>query len=68
MPVEAKVYAPILEARYKSIVHLIRSSGTTQVLELASGFSLRGLAMSENSDLVYVDTDLPGIREEKVNW
>ncbi len=62
---DAKVYAPILEVRYKSIVELIQKSGTTQVLELASGFSLRGLAMSQNSDLVYVDTDLPGIREEK---
>lgn len=62
---DAKMYAPILEARYKSLVQLIQNSGTTQVLELASGFSLRGLAMSQNSDLVYVDTDLPGIREEK---
>ncbi len=65
LPEDAKVYAPVLEARYKSLVQLIRNSGTTQVLELASGFSLRGLAMSQNSDLVYVDTDLPGIREEK---
>ncbi|MBS1955025.1 MAG: class I SAM-dependent methyltransferase [Cyanobacteria bacterium SZAS-4] len=63
---DAKVYGPILETRYKSLVQLIHNSGTTQVLELASGFSLRGLAMSQNSaDLVYVDTDLPGIREEK---
>lgn len=62
---DAKVYGPILEARYKSLVQLINNSGTTQVLELASGFSLRGLAMSQNSDLIYVDTDLAGIREEK---
>jgi O-methyltransferase involved in polyketide biosynthesis len=65
LPDEAKVYAPILEARYKSLVQLILNSGTTQVLELASGFSLRGLAMSRNSEFAYVDTDLPGIQEEK---
>ena len=65
LPDEVKVYAPILEARYKSLVQLILNSGTTQVLELASGFSLRGLAMSRNSELAYVDTDLPGIQEEK---
>ncbi len=65
LPDEVKVYAPILEARYKSLVQLILNSGTTQVLELASGFSLRGLAMSRNSELAYVDTDLPGIHQEK---
>lgn len=65
MPEDAKFYAPILEARYKSIVQLILKSGTTQVLELAGGFSLRGLAMAQNSKLIYVDTDLPGIQEEK---
>jgi O-methyltransferase involved in polyketide biosynthesis len=65
LPDEGKVYAPILEARYKSIVQLILQSGYKQVLELASGFSLRGLAMTGASDFVYVETDLQGVNAEK---
>jgi O-methyltransferase involved in polyketide biosynthesis len=65
LPDEGKIYAPILEARYKSIVELILKSGYNQVLELASGFSLRGLAMSSERDFVYVESDLQGINDEK---
>jgi O-methyltransferase involved in polyketide biosynthesis len=65
LPDEGKVYAPILEARYKSIVQLILKSGYKQVLELASGFSLRGLAMTRERDFVYVESDLQGINDEK---
>ena len=35
-------YAPMFEARYKSITQVIRKSGASQILELASGYSLRG--------------------------
>ncbi len=55
------VYAPMFEARYKSITQLIRSSGATQVLELASGYSLRGLDLTLHSSLSYVETDLPDV-------
>jgi O-methyltransferase involved in polyketide biosynthesis len=65
LPEEGKIYAPLLEARYKSIVQLIHKTGMDQVLELASGFSLRGLAMSAASDITYLESDLPGINEEK---
>jgi len=65
LPKEGKIYAPLLEARYKSIVQLIRRTGTDQVFELASGFSLRGLAMSAASEITYLESDLPGINEEK---
>jgi O-methyltransferase involved in polyketide biosynthesis len=65
LPDEGKIYAPILEARYKSIVQLILKSGYKQVLELASGFSLRGLAMTRERDFVYVESDLQGINDEK---
>jgi len=65
LPEEAKVYAPLLEARYKSIVQLIHKTGMDQVLELASGFSMRGLAMSAASGMTYLESDLPGISEEK---
>jgi O-methyltransferase involved in polyketide biosynthesis len=65
LPDEGKFYAPLLEARYKSIVQLIHKTGMDQVLELASGFSLRGLAMSATSGLTYIESDLQGINDEK---
>ena len=59
-------YAPIFEVRYKSIAARLRASGIDQVLELASGLSLRGLAMTEeNAELTYVETDLEGLTAEK---
>jgi O-methyltransferase involved in polyketide biosynthesis len=62
---QGKIFAPLLEARYKSIVQVISKTRIKQVLELASGFSLRGLAMSQNADITYVESDLPGINDEK---
>jgi O-methyltransferase involved in polyketide biosynthesis len=58
-------YAPILEARSKSIDETIRRSGVCQVLELAGELSLRGLAMSAIPNLRYVETDLPEMIAEK---
>jgi O-methyltransferase involved in polyketide biosynthesis len=51
-------YAPMFEARYKSITQLILESGAPQVLELASGYSLRGLDLTRSSTIRYVETDL----------
>lgn len=53
------------EIRYKSIVSAIKKEGITQVLELASGLSFRGLAMTEDPEYIYVETDLPELTEEK---
>ena len=39
-------YAPMFEARYKSITQLTLESAASQVLELASGYSLRGLDLT----------------------
>jgi len=58
-------FAPIFEIRYKSIVTLIRNSGIRQVLELASGFSLRGLAMARDEGYSYVESDLDDLTSEK---
>lgn len=59
-------YAPMLEVRYKSVAAQIRQSGAHQVLELASGLSLRGLVMTrQDPELTYVETDLPGLNEQK---
>jgi O-methyltransferase involved in polyketide biosynthesis len=60
-------YAPMFEARYKSITQLILQSGASQVLELASGYSLRGLDLSRSGSIQYVETDLPGVVAEKVS-
>jgi O-methyltransferase involved in polyketide biosynthesis len=54
-------YAPMFEARYKSITQLILQSGASQVLELASGYSLRGLDLTGGGSIRYVETDLPEV-------
>jgi hypothetical protein len=64
---ELLLYAPILEARYKSIAAQVLKSGITQVLELASGFSLRGLAMTLNPKINYVESDLGDLTTEKLS-
>jgi O-methyltransferase involved in polyketide biosynthesis len=54
-------FTPILEARYKATDQIIAQRHITQVLEIAAGLSPRGLAMTENTDVIYVATDLPQI-------
>jgi O-methyltransferase involved in polyketide biosynthesis len=58
-------YAPIFELRYKSVTAAIQRSGCCQVLELASGLALRGLAMSQDAGVNYIESDLAGISAEK---
>ena len=58
-------YAPMFEARYKSITELIRKSGASQALELASGYSLRGLDLTRTRSIRYVEADLPEVIETK---
>jgi O-methyltransferase involved in polyketide biosynthesis len=60
-------YAPMFEARYKSITEIVRKSGASQVLELASGYSLRGLDMTQGGSLSYVETDLPAVVATKLD-
>lgn len=57
--------APQFEARYKLIDDLIYKSGCDQILELASGFSSRGLLTSKDSEFTYVELDLPTVIREK---
>ena len=65
-PDKLTFYAPMFEARYKSITQLIRTSGASQVLELASGYSLRGLDLTRYGSLIYVETDLPDVVATKL--
>lgn len=59
-------YAPMFEARYKSITQLILASGASQVLELASGYSLHGFDLTRNREIQYVETDLPDVVATKL--
>ncbi len=55
-----------IEARYVLIDKFLKKSGITQVLELACGFTSRGLNFcKQNSDYVYVELDLPKVIKEK---
>lgn len=59
-------YAPFFEARYKSVSRILIEQGAAQVLELAAGFSPRGLEWSRRPDFrdgMYVATDLPDMIE-----
>lgn len=56
---------PLWEARYKATDQIIAQHHITQVLEIAAGLSPRGLAITENPNVVYVATDLPQILEQE---
>lgn len=54
------------EARYRSIDQLLHRAGCTNVLELSSGYSLRGLHLcATNPHIHYIDTDLPEVMAAK---
>lgn len=61
-----KMLAPEIEARYKLISKLLDNSKITQVLELASGYSSRGLIYS-NKEYNYVEMDLENVCNNKIN-
>jgi O-methyltransferase involved in polyketide biosynthesis len=65
-PDKLTFYAPMFEARYKSITEIIRKSGASQVLELACGYSLRGLDLTRDGSTRYVETDLPDVVATKL--
>src|SRR5690242_2326475 len=47
-----------VEARYKAINKVIAEYQITQVLELASGLLSRGLVMSSNPNITFIESDL----------
>lgn len=50
------------ESRYWSIDQLLKQTDSKNILELSSGYSLRGLALCEKDDNIhYIDTDLPEV-------
>ncbi len=63
---KAPELTPFFEARYKLVNKLLAEYGTNQLLEVAAGFSPRGLAMTEaDLESKYVELDLPPIIKEK---
>jgi hypothetical protein len=53
------------ESRYWSIDQLLDDQPFTNILELSSGFSFRGLALSRHRPVYYIDTDLDGVIDGK---
>lgn len=49
------------ESRYRSINQLLEDLPATNILEISSGFSFRGLDLSFKKPVFYIDTDLPNI-------
>lgn len=58
-------FGPYAESRYKSLRQGILRAKVSQVIELASGFSFRGAAMTEDPKLLYIETDLPEMHETR---
>lgn len=62
----SKDLAPGLEARYKMIDKILDELGVSQILELASGLSPRGIMMTQKDPtLRYVELDLPDMARLK---
>ena len=59
-----KNLAPELEARYKQINKLLDESGIKQVIEIAAGYSSRGLIYSQKG-YNYIEMDLEGVSKNK---
>lgn len=60
-----KMLAPEIEARYKLTNKLLNSMDIKQILELAAGYSSRGLNYSQKG-YTYVEMDLPLMIKEKI--
>jgi O-methyltransferase involved in polyketide biosynthesis len=56
---------PVFEARYKLTNRLLAESGIRQVIELAAGFSPRGMTLTADPAIRYVELDLPDIAAKK---
>jgi O-methyltransferase involved in polyketide biosynthesis len=55
----------LIEARYKAVNRLIAKFDHAQVLELASGLLPRGMVMTQDSSLTYIESDLSAMLAQK---
>jgi O-methyltransferase involved in polyketide biosynthesis len=60
-----RLIAPYIEARFRALTNLLAKSGIKNIIEVASGLSQRGLIMTEDKTISYVETDLPDMIREK---
>ena len=58
--------APRFEARFKSVTNLLKKYGTKNIVELASGLSPRGLILSEDTEINYLETDYDILEKKEV--
>lgn len=56
------------EKRYRSINQLLWELPVSNILELSSGFSLRGLEAVQHPGIHYIDTDLAGVIQLKQSF
>ena len=61
---EVRSYAPFFEARFKAVSNILMEQRSGQVLELASGFSPRGMDLCRRG-ILYVELDLDGMIDQK---
>jgi len=59
------LFLPGSELRLLSITNLLKSKGAKNILEIGSGLASRGLIMTEDPAVNYIETDLPKIIEQK---
>lgn len=57
--------AIIMEARYKMADKILKEMQATQILEIASGLAQRGILLSEDPNVTYIEFDLPSVMSEK---
>lgn len=56
---------PLWEARFKIVNHILKTRSINQIIEIAAGVSPRGLEMTKDSSMRYVEVDLPKVIQEK---
>lgn len=59
------IVAALIEARYKTIEQVRSQFNTTQILELASGLLPRGMLLSQNPEITFIESDLSGMIQRK---
>jgi len=64
-PEDLHFYAPYFESRHKAISSMIQRVNPRQVLEIGAGLSPRGLTLSADGSIFYVETDLEDMIGEK---
>ena len=65
IPEDLHFYAPYFEARHKAVGAAVQRVNPRQVLEIGAGLSPRGLTLSADGRVFYVETDLEAMIGEK---